>query len=309
MKLFGKNKKQFVYQSDTQLVKALVAGQQAAFDYVFDRYHELLQSNIKSAFHIKEKDKVEQFFKKHCDELRDFFLVDDCAKLKLFDPKILKFEVWFATVSLTFFKETFYKENTDVVERYREGDKAIVFERFQSSCEQIIRKIGGEESESKGKALLLLEEVHKHLLKDNCKKLNTYKPYQQSFDAWFYTVLHNYYLDQLGKENKFERSVLDSGGFVRINDQDTFPGWEKQIFDIDDNDKLELIEIISKTLETLQPPRYHDILVDLFYKGRGYDEIADSYQITKANAYNLVSRALDRMKTNIEEKYGLRTKR
>ena len=302
MKLFGKNKKQFDYRSDTQLVEALIAGQQAAFDYVFDAYHPLLHSTIKSAFHINEEEKVEQVFKERCAELQSYLLADNCAKLKLYNSEDFGFVEWLASVSRSFFKKIVCDENIALVDRYREGDKAIVFERFQSCCEQIIRKIGGEESESKGKAMLLLEEVHKHLLKDNCKKLNTYKPDQQVFDTWFKTVLHNFYLDQLEKENKFERSVLASGGFVRIDDQDIFPGWEKQIFNIDDKDKLELIKIISKTLETLQPPRYHDILVDLFYKGKGYDEIADSYQITKANAYNL-------MKTKIEEEYGLRTKR
>ena len=311
MKLFGKNKKQFDYQSDAQLVAALIAGQQAAFDYVFDRYHELLRSNIEKAFHIKEEDDVERTIKKRCDELQRFLLAENGTKLKNYNPKEANFNAWLSTVSLFFFKKTFSDENIDLVERYREGDKTVVYERFQNRCKEIIKKIGGEESDSTGQAMLLLEDLHKRLLKDNCKKLNTYNPTLKSFDDWFCSVIHNYWIDYLNadNENKLKKKVIDSGGFVRIDDKDTPPGWDNKILILDDKDKIELIKTIKQALKTLEPPRYHDILVDLFYKGKTYDEITEIYQVTKANAYNIVSRALDRLKTIIEEEYGLRTKR
>lgn len=311
MKLFGKNKKPFDYQSDVQLIAALIAGQQAAFDYVFDQYHELLHSIIKRAFHSKETVKKEEY-KQRCDELQMFLTSNDCAKLKLFNQEDFGFVEWLAKVSQSFFKKQFRDDNLTIVEKYIEGDSTIVYERFQSSCEQLIKRTRGGASDSNGgEARVLLDDLHKYLLNDNCKKLNTYNPDLQTFDAWFKTVMHNFWIDCLkaDNENKFEKKVLESGGFVRIDDEDTCVGWDKLIFVIDDKDKIELIQKIRKTLKTLEPPRYRDILVDLFYKGKNYDEIAESYQVTKANAYNIVSRALDRMKTKIEEEYGLRTKR
>ena len=310
MKLFVKNKKQFDRQSNAQLVKALIAGQQATFDYVFDEYQPLLQSIIKSAFHSKEVGKEE--YTQRCGELQTFLTENDCAKLKLYNQEDSGFEEWLAKVSLSFFKKRFRDDNIALVEKYIEGDRTVVYERFQSNCEQLIKRTRGWENDyNGGSARVLLDDLHKYMLKDNCKELNTYKPDLQTFDAWFKTVMHNFWIDSLraDNENKFEKKVLESGGFVRIDDEDTCFGWDKLILVIDDKDKIELIQKIRKTLNTLEPPRYRDILIDLFYKGKKYDEIAESYQVTKANAYNIVSRALDRMKTKIEKEYGLRTKR
>ena len=323
MKLFGKNKKQFDYQSDAQLVAALIAGQQAAFDYVFDRYHELLQCNIKSAFHI-EKEKAERIFKKRCDELQAFLLDNDSAKLKLFNPDESDFNVWLATVSLSFFKKTFRDENSAVVEGYKGGDKAIFYERFKYDFEKKIRETGEKDNDViSQEAKLLSDDLFIHLSKDNWRGLSSYDPSRQTFDVWFGWVLRNYAIDQFRKRikksnedvyssihsKKSEDDVIEQSGLFRIDEQETVSKWEQQIFTVDDEEKEELIELLRKALKTLEPPRYRDILMDLYFEGKTYDEIIESYQVTKANAYNIVSRALDRLKTIIEEEYGLRTKR
>jgi len=316
MKFFGKNKKQFDYQSDTQLVSALIAGQQAAFDYVFDRYHELLHSNIKSAFHIKnKKDDVERVFKKRCGELQAFLLDNDSAKLKLFDPKILKFEVWLATVSLTFFKKSFCKENTDAVERYRNGGKDCFYEPFRHEFEEMIRITGENNTDIVGDALSLANDVYMHLKENNWKRLSTYDPSRQTFDVWFGWVLRNYAIDQFRKRTKKSNEdaynsinlekkgddMIEYTDFFRIDNQEAFPGWEKEILNIDDEEKIEVIEIVRKTVLSLQPPRYCDILVDRYYDGMEYEVIAQKYHITKENAQNIVSRALKRLKEKLVE--------
>lgn len=324
MKLFGKNKKQFDYQSDVQLVTALIAGQQAAFDYVFDRYHELLHSIIKSAFHINKKDDVERVFKKRCVELQAFLLDNDGAKLKLFNSEESDFKVWLATVSLLFFKNTFRDENTAVVKGYKGGDRTIYFERFKYDFEQRIRETGENDSDViRQEAELLSDDVFMHLSKDNWRGLSTYDPSRQTFDAWFGWVLHNYAIDQFRKRIKKsnedvyssthtknnEDDVIEQSGLFRIDEQETVSKWEQQIFIVDDEEKEELIELLRKALKTLEPPRYRDILMDLYFEGKTYEEITERFQVTKANAYNLVSRALNCLKTKIEEEYGLKTKR
>ena len=234
MKLFGKNKKQFDYQSDAQLVTSLIAGQQAAFDYVFDRYHELLHSTFKSAFHIKKKDNVDQIFTKRRGELQAFLLDSDSAKLKLFNPDESDFKVWLATASLSFFKNTFREENIAVVERYKSSDKAIFYERFKSDFEKKIRDTGEKNNDFiRQDAQLLSDDVFMHLSKDNWRGLSTYDPSRQTFDAWFGWVLHNYAIDQFRKSNKksdedvynsmhskkSEDDVIEQSGFFRIDEQ------------------------------------------------------------------------------------------
>lgn len=308
MKLFGINKKQFVYQSDTRLVEALSAGQQAAFDYVFDRYHELLQSNIKSAFHIKEKDKVERLFKKRCGELQDYFLANDCAKLKLFDQSNSTFDVWLAVTSFSFFKKSFCDENSALVERYQIGDETIVFERYRLDFEKFI-KITGEQRTSviMEDAKDLAYELREHLFQENWRRLNIYDPTRKPFDAWFKSVMHNFVIDYYKKNKKFEKHVIEKGGFFRIDEQDASPNWEQLIYTIDDEEKIELLNLVRKTVETLQPPRYRDILIDRFYKGEEYEDIAQRYQVTIANAQNIVSRALKRLKETLAENgYGIK---
>lgn len=309
MKLFGKNKKQFVYQSDSQLVEALVACQQDAFDYVFDRYHELLQNNIKSAFHIKEKDKIERLFKKRCGELQDYFLANDCAKLKLFAQSNSTFDAWLVVTSFSFFKKLFCDENNALVERYQNGDEAIVFERFRLDFEKLV-KINGEQRSGviMEDAKDLAYELREHLFQENWTRLNTYDPARKPFDTWFKSVMHNFVIDYYKKNNKFEKHVIEKGGFFRIDEQDASPNWEQLIFTIDDEEKIELLNLVRKTVETLQPPRYRDILIDRFYKGEEYVDIAQRYQVTIANAQNIVSRALKRLKEKLEEN-GYRNKR
>lgn len=323
MKLFGKNKKQFGCQSDGQLVVALIAGQQTAFDYVFDQYHELLHSIIKSAFHINKKDDVERVSKKRCCELQAFLLDNDSAKLKLFNSEESDFKVWLATVSLSFFKNTFRDENTAVVKRYKEGDRTIYFERFKYDFEQKIRETGEKDNGViSEEAELLSDDVFVHLSKDNWKRLSTYDPSRQTFDAWFGWVLRNYAIDQFRKRNKKSNEdvyssthpkkskddVIEQSGLFRIDEQETVSKWEQQIFTVDDEEKEEIIELLRKALKNLEPPRYRDILMDVYFESMTYEEITEKYQVTKANAYNIVSRALDRLKAKMEE-YGFRTKR
>ncbi len=317
MKLFGNSKKPFDYQSDVQLVEALIAGQQAAFDYVFDQYHELLHSNIKSAFHIKKKDDVERVSKKRCGELQAFLLDKGSAKLKLFNSEESDFVVWLATVSLSFFKNTFRDENTAVVKGYKGGDRTIYFERFKHDFEQKIRETGEKDSDViRQEAELLSDDVFVHLSKDNWRGLSTYDPSRQTFDAWFGRVLHNYAIDQFRNrtkksnedaynsiylEKKGDDDMIEYNELFRIDNQETFPGWEKEILSIDDEEKIEVIEIVRKTVLSLQPPRYCDILVDRYYDGMEYEAIALKYQITKENAQNIVSRALKRLKEKLVE--------
>lgn len=296
MRLFGRDKKQFAYQSDAQLAKALAAGQQAAFDFVFDRYHELLQSNIKSAFHIKENDKAERVFKKRCSELQDYLLADGGAKQKLYNVEDSDFMAWLASVSYSFFKKTFCDENTAIAERYRKGDDAIVYQRFKSDFEEKI-KLSGK------KGLDVIEENAKdlaydlklHLFDDNYRRLNTYDPSKKSFDTWFKTVLHNFFIDQYRKNQKKEEEVIDSGGFVRIDDE-TNQLWESSIMDTDDNEKKEFIQILRDLLDTLEPPRYREVLIALYFDGEKKEDVAQRYEVSMDNFYNITSRALARFK-------------
>ena len=102
--------------------------------------------------------------------------------------------------------------------------------------------------------------------------------------------------------------MIEQSGLFRIDEQETVSKWEQQIFTVDDEEKEEIIELLRKALKNLEPPRYRDILMDVYFESMTYEEITEKYQVTKANAYNIVSRALDRLKAKMEE-YGFRTKR
>lgn len=311
MKIFGKR---FVCKSDEQLVEALSTGLQLAFDYVFEQYQPLLLSSIKNAFKINEQ-KAKQSFKRRCGELQVFLLKNDNAKLKIFDPKTMKFEAWLATVSLSFFKESFCKENTDAVEKYRTGSKDCYYAPFRHEFEEMIRNTGEKNCDIVREALSLANDVYLKMKEDDWKRLNTYDPRRQSFKDWFGRVVHNYAIDSFRKRTskkkedaynsiyleKKEDDMIGYSDLFRIDGQETFPGWEKEILNIDDDEKIEVLEIVRKTVMSLQPPRYCDILVDRFYDGMEYEDIAQKYQITKENAQNVVSRALKRLKEKLIE--------
>ena len=254
--------------------------------------------------------------------MQDYFLANDGAKLKLFDPGSFSFGVWLASSSSSFFKKIFCDENTALVEKYRNNDKAIVYERYKSDFEQKVRLLGETSGvDVSREALLFSDCLYKYLVNNDCKKLNTYDPSRQTFDAWFGWVLHNYTIDQYRKKTKKSNEdvydivyakknddeMIEQGGLFRIDEQDTFYGWEKLILTLDDEEKIELMDIVRKTVETLQPPRYRDVLIDLYYKGDEYEIIAQRYQVTKANAQNIASRALKRLKEKLNEK-GYRIK-
>lgn len=304
MKLFGNHRNKFTYCSDMQLKEALFANKQEAFDYVFEQYAPLLESTVKSAFKVNEEE-AKRTLKKRCTELQDYLLADDRAKLKLYEPDSIPFEAWLASVSRSFFKQTFCNENTALVDSYRKGDPAIVFQRYKFDFEQKIRLNGKKDTDVIEKdAEDLSQNLYIHLFKDNCHKLNTYNPAKESFDAWFRVVLRNFSFDQHEKEQRKEREVIDSGGFVRMDEQDTSPAWERLIQDTDDEEKRELLEELRELLQSLEPPRYREILMALYFEGEGKEDVARRYQVTMDNFYNISKRALDRFKKICKE-HGL----
>lgn len=299
MRIFGNKRDTFTYRSDAQLKDALVANNAESFKYVFDRYDPLLKKNIESAFHIKSET-AKKTFNRRCGELRDYLLDNDCAKLKLFDPDSASFEVWLAVVSLSFFKQTFCDENTELAKRYRNGDDAIVYQRYKNEFADRVNLVSEWNVEN---AMDLSQNLYIHLQEDNYRRLNTYDPSKESFDAWFKRVLHNYSIDYFKKNQKNKKEVIESGSFVRIDDE-TPPTWQSSILNTEDEEKEELIQTLRELLKTLEPPRYREILEDLYYEGYKYEDIAQRYQVTIANAQNIASRALKRFKVICKE-HGL----
>lgn len=302
MGLFNIHKKKFTYQSDAQLIEALIDKQQDAFDYVFKTYKPLLKSLVESTFKVSiGKEEAEQTLKKPCTALQDYLLANKCAELSRYNPDDSSFENWLASKSQKFFK-TFYEENTTLLERYRKGDHAIVFQRYKKDFEQKIR-LGGiiDTDIIEKEAEDLSQNVYIHLFNNNYQNLNQYKQIKGSFDDWFRVVLKNYSADQHEKEQKKVKDVIDSGGFVRIDDNDTFTSWERFIQDTDDEEKKEMIETLLELLNTLEPPRYREILLALYFKGEKKEDIAQRYEVTMDNFYNITKRALDRFRQICKE--------
>ena len=303
MKIFGNRRDSFTYHSDTQLKETLLADKAEAFNYVFDRYGPLLKKNIGTAFQINPED-AEKTFKKRCNELHGYLLANNCAKLKLFDPDSSSFEIWLAVTSRSFFKKAFCEENTALAEKYRSGDPAMTFQRYKTDFEHAIRLSGEMKNDViEENAKDLAQSIYEHLFKDNCRRLNTYDPSQKAFDVWFKTVLRNFSIDQYKKTQKKEEKVIDSGGFVRI-DNETSPIWENSIINTDDEEKKELVQTLRELLDTLEPPRYREVLIALFYDGEKKEVIAEQLHVSMDNFYNITSRALARFKTLCKE-HGL----
>lgn len=300
MKIFGKNRESFIYCSDTQLKDLLVVDNAESFRYVFDRYDPLLKKNIENAFHVKSET-AKKTFNKRCNELHDYLLADNCAKLKLFDPKCSTFEVWLAVASLSFFKKTFCDENTALVERYRKGDDAIVYQRYKNDFEEKIRLRGNKGTDVvEENAKDLAYDLKLHLFDDNYRRLNTYDPSKKSFDAWFKTVLNNFSIDQYKKTQKKEKEVINSGGFVRIDNEAT-SAWETSVVDIQDEEKEALLLELRELLNILEPPRYREVLIALFFDREKREDVAERLHITVDNLYNLTKRALDRFRKLCKE--------
>ena len=89
----------FLYANDDQLVKALLANNEAAIDYVFyNKFHKLLLLNAAKA--TGSKDMVPD------DLIQDLYLylsADNWARLRNYDSSY-PFVAWFSTVSYRFFR-------------------------------------------------------------------------------------------------------------------------------------------------------------------------------------------------------------
>lgn len=354
MGLFNIHKKKFTYQSDAQLIEALINKEdnkkgkqqrQDAFDYVFNKYEPSLKSLVKSAFKVSEEE-AERALKKLCAKLQRDLLDNKCAKLKLYNPVDSPFESWFATKSQAFFKK-YIEKNTTLFEGYRKGDPKIVFERYKNDFE---KKIYGDkkdadiiEKEAKDlsqEAKDLSQDLYMHLFNNNYQKLNQYNLIQGSFDEWFRGVLENYSIDLFRKRTKKSnkdvydsipskkvgrrskkseegnRSNIDSEkdddlieqcGLFRIDNQDTSPGWEKRKLDTDDEEKKKIIEFVRGVMAEVLSHRDYNILVDYYFNGMEYAEIAEKYNVKIGNLYDIISRANKRLREKMKE-YGYKTK-
>lgn len=353
MKLFSihrKKKEKFTYQSDAQLIETLInkkdkQQQQDAFDYVFNKYEPSLKSLVKSTFKVSEEE-AERALKKLCAKLQSYLLSDEGAKLKLYNPDDSPFESWFARKSQTFFKE-YIKENTVLFERYRKGDHAIVFERYENDFKQKI--YGGKkdadiiEKESKDlsrETKDLSQDLYMHLFNNNYQKLNQYHLLKGSFDEWFRGVLENYSIDLFRKRTKKSNEdvydsisskkvggrikksdegirsniysekdddLIEQCGLFRIDNQDTSPGWEKGKLDTDDEERKKIIEFVREVMVEILSHRDYNILVDYYFNGMEYAEITEKYNVKIGNLYNIIRRAIERLREKIKE-YGYKTK-
>lgn len=94
------HRKRFVYESDAQLVSAVMAGDEGATRYLFyDHYTALLRRN-----YIKTVGNLPIQFEDLVQELYLFLCADNWEKLKKYNVEN-DFVCWFSTVSFRFFKD------------------------------------------------------------------------------------------------------------------------------------------------------------------------------------------------------------
>lgn len=126
------HRKRFVYENDTQLVSAVMAGDEGATRYLFyDHYTALLRKNYNKnvgTLPVQFDDLVQELFL--------YLRENNWEKLKKFNPIECDFICWFSTVSFRFFKDCckkkFYK-TTDFSDDIPNYDKREAYFDWENS--------------------------------------------------------------------------------------------------------------------------------------------------------------------------------
>lgn len=128
----------------------------------------------------------------------------------------------------------------------------------------------------------LVQELYIYLSADNWARLKKYDP-ELPFDRWFSVVSYRFFKD-------FSLRMIDSRHQIPITNID-----DQQLLNAGTSKMNHIMMDIKKGFDELEPPRDREILTALILRDEEPQVVADRFNVTVDNLYNIKRRALAKL--------------
>jgi RNA polymerase sigma factor (sigma-70 family) len=128
----------------------------------------------------------------------------------------------------------------------------------------------------------LVQELYIYLSADNWARLKKYDP-ELPFDRWFSVVSYRFFKD-------FSLRMIDSRHQIPITNIE-----DQQLLNAGTSQMNQIMMDIKKGFDELEPPRDREILTALILRDEEPQVVADRFNVTVDNLYNIKRRALAKL--------------
>lgn len=128
----------------------------------------------------------------------------------------------------------------------------------------------------------LVQELYIYLSADNWARLKKYDP-ELPFDRWFSVVSYRFFKD-------FSLRMIDSRHQIPITNIE-----DQQLLNAGTSQMNQIMMDIKKGFDELEPPRDREILTALILRDEEPQEVANRFNVTVDNLYNIKRRALAKL--------------
>lgn len=128
----------------------------------------------------------------------------------------------------------------------------------------------------------LVQELYLYLSADNWARLKKYDP-ELPFDRWFSVVSYRFFKD-------FSLRMIDSRRQIPITHIE-----DQRLFNAGTTQMNQIMMDIKKGFDELEPPRDREILTALILHDEEPQEVANRFNVTVDNLYNIKRRALAKL--------------
>ena len=128
----------------------------------------------------------------------------------------------------------------------------------------------------------LVQELYIYLSADNWARLKKYDP-ELPFDRWFSVVSYRFFKD-------FSLRMIDSRHQIPITNID-----DQQLLNAGTTQMNQIMMDIKKGFDELEPPRDREILTALILHDEEPQVVANRFNVTVDNLYNIKRRALAKL--------------
>lgn len=176
-----------------------------------------------------------------------------------------------------------YKDDAQLVEEVISGNQAAIrymfYEQYRVVLQHNAQKVAGNKQVTLDD---LTQELYLYLSADDWRRLRAYTP-PLPFASWFTVVSYRFFKD-------FTHSMIKNTSIVPIDTvEESCEGGST--FGVINT----LLMDLRKALEHFRPPRDKQILEALLLREEDPRQVADTYQVTLGNLYNIKRRALARL--------------
>lgn len=128
----------------------------------------------------------------------------------------------------------------------------------------------------------LVQELYLYLSADNWARLKKYDP-EMPFERWLSVVSYRFFKD-------FSLRMIDSRRQIPITNVE-----DQQLLDAGTTQMNQIMLDIKKGFDELEPPRDREILTALILHDEEPQEVANRFNVTVDNLYNIKRRALAKL--------------